>query len=546
MNTDSVFHEGELFLQRLIGRENVESAQERGKQAILSHLSLESQQFVQNRNMAFISSYKAESSEVWCSVVFAGTKSVRARPKSSNSNQVTHSPSWNCCRIGPSRVSNKRHDLSPIAECMDPSTVRLLSLPMVDDPTWSNLKKCGWISVSFIEFETKRRLRTNGILLQDASETDGIVYKILESFTTCPKYIQQRVRSLTTSRIPEKAVFGDHTDLTDEMIHVITSADTFFIATVSPTHGADCSHRGGQSGFVRVFEKNVLVWGDYPGKNMFQTLGNTIENQNIGLLFMDFENGDILQLSGSLKLELLENQSGLDHSTRNCVFRVGKWKWTKTLSPFTWKLVAPSSHNPILLDSQVKVNGHTVIVKSASSAPFRTFCLKLQKFIRIEPGQYCTFALTINNQYYQRSWTVTSATHVPFPESSDESLLETNYIEISVKLNPDGVVSKWLHCAPLGTRFDLLGCEGGFTLAPSREILDIHKIKTDSKQKKWKLLYLTGGIGLTPMISMIRGLFKTFEEMYWIILNRILFRKVKEVISYTLCTKVIVQQIYSI
>ncbi len=46
-------------------------------------------------------------------------------------------------------------------------------------------------------------------------------------------------------------------------IEFITSADTFMIGTCNPdsARGADCSHRGGRPGFVRVVDRKKLVWG---------------------------------------------------------------------------------------------------------------------------------------------------------------------------------------------------------------------------------------------------------------------------------------------
>jgi len=62
--------------------------------------------------------------------------------------------------------------------------------------------------------------------------------------------------------------------------------------------GADASHRGGLPGFVRVESVNRLVFPDYRGNRMFNTLGNLELSPRAGLLFPDFTTGDALQLSG--------------------------------------------------------------------------------------------------------------------------------------------------------------------------------------------------------------------------------------------------------
>jgi uncharacterized protein len=79
---------------------------------------------------------------------------------------------------------------------------------------------------------------------------------------------------------------------------LIRQADTFFIASHHPEGGTDASHRGGHPGFVSVLNDDRLVWPDYAGNTMFQTLGNISVNPHAGLLFIDFERGRTLQLTG--------------------------------------------------------------------------------------------------------------------------------------------------------------------------------------------------------------------------------------------------------
>ena len=69
-----------------------------------------------------------------------------------------------------------------------------------------------------------------------------------------------------------------------------------------PTRGADASHRGGASGFVRV-DGADLWWPDYAGNNMFTSMGNIAANPDAALLFVDFATGATLHLSGTATLE---------------------------------------------------------------------------------------------------------------------------------------------------------------------------------------------------------------------------------------------------
>jgi hypothetical protein len=90
----------------------------------------------------------------------------------------------------------------------------------------------------------------------------------------------------------------------------ISGADCFFIASHHPQGGADASHRGGRPGFVTVLGSRRLSFPDYPGNNMFNTLGNIDVQPRVGLLFLDFDAGGILQLTGRASLGWNPETSG--------------------------------------------------------------------------------------------------------------------------------------------------------------------------------------------------------------------------------------------
>ncbi|MGI9462957.1 MAG: pyridoxamine 5'-phosphate oxidase family protein, partial [Aestuariivirgaceae bacterium] len=61
------------------------------------------------------------------------------------------------------------------------------------------------------------------------------------------------------------------------------------------------SHRGGRPGFVKV-DGSTLTIPDYAGNRHFNTLGNFFANPMAGLLFVDFETGDLLLLTGAVEI----------------------------------------------------------------------------------------------------------------------------------------------------------------------------------------------------------------------------------------------------
>ena len=66
----------------------------------------------------------------------------------------------------------------------------------------------------------------------------------------------------------------------------IESCGFFFLATADANAQPDCSFKGGPPGFVRVVAPNTLVYPDYDGNGMFNSLGNIRSNPKVGLLFI--------------------------------------------------------------------------------------------------------------------------------------------------------------------------------------------------------------------------------------------------------------------
>jgi hypothetical protein len=62
------------------------------------------------------------------------------------------------------------------------------------------------------------------------------------------------------------------------------------------------SHRGGRPGFVGV-QGDTLVIPDFHGNRFFNTLGNLLGDPRAGLLIVNFNNGDVLQLQGRVTID---------------------------------------------------------------------------------------------------------------------------------------------------------------------------------------------------------------------------------------------------
>lgn len=83
----------------------------------------------------------------------------------------------------------------------------------------------------------------------------------------------------------------------------VEDRDMFFIATANEDGWPEASYKGGEPGFVRVIDDHTLVFPVYNGNGMFLTTGNLAVNPRVGLLFIDFETGTRLRISGHASMD---------------------------------------------------------------------------------------------------------------------------------------------------------------------------------------------------------------------------------------------------
>ena len=86
--------------------------------------------------------------------------------------------------------------------------------------------------------------------------------------------------------------------ITEDDRAFIGRMDMFFLATADAAGRPNCSYKGGDPGFVRVVNDQMLIFPNYDGNGMYISMGNTTENPHVGLLFIDFENQKRLRING--------------------------------------------------------------------------------------------------------------------------------------------------------------------------------------------------------------------------------------------------------
>lgn len=177
-----------------------------------------------------------------------------------------------------------------------------------------------------IDFATRRRWRINGVVSE--SRSGGFAIEVDQSYGNCPKYIHtSNVWDSGIGSDRERVFTGDALRAEDRRL--IQRADTFFLGTNHPLSGADASHRGGPPGFV-LTAHDRLWFPDYPGNNLFNSLGNITADPSTALLFIDFTTGTTLQLSGQAALTWTDEPAGDGYTGRGVSFTTERVVETRT------------------------------------------------------------------------------------------------------------------------------------------------------------------------------------------------------------------------
>ena len=379
------------------------------------------------------------------------------------------------------------------------TTLRINHNALEGDPLKESIKTGSPIGLLGIDLATRRRNRLNARIRQVNEKRFSV--SVDQSFGNCPQYIQTRVieniGGFDNAAMEQEVL--ELKSLDDKSRRLINAADTFFVSSFIESkdrpdiQGVDVSHRGGQSGFVKVNGDSLTI-PDYSGNYHFNTLGNFLCNPKAGLIFADFESGDLLMLTGSVEI-LWEDDpqvrafKGAERAWR---FTLDHGVWLKRALPFRFKFEDYSPQSLMTGNWQDTAAILAAIKKRSAwrsyrvshiedeSSVIRSFYFKpvdKEGLLPFKAGQFFTLRIWPNNadKPVIRTYTVSSAP-------------EDNFYRISVKREKDGHISKYLH-ATLKTG-DTIEAK-----APSGEFF-IDPVETRPA------VLLGAGVGITPMVSM--------------------------------------------
>ncbi|KAJ7092088.1 hypothetical protein B0H15DRAFT_883509 [Mycena belliarum] len=420
-----------------------------------------------------------------------------------------------------------------------------------------------------IEFPTRRRNKFAGTIsrLEQVDDRLRLDFLVNEALGNCPKYIN--ARDLVPYPNTKPHVDNQDLDLSpgqrlpDDAIAFVTRSDTVFLGTTYEAFAEDSmrfpshlgmNHRGGRPGFIRVApaDGRTVVIPDFSGNRFMTSLGNIEATPLASLTFVDFISGDILYLTGDAQnlvgpdaLKLMPFQNSL-----TTVYVTG-FTLVRDALPVRQRTDTSAERSPYsppirLLADEVpsasflsKADGATALLAKIDlhSPSIATFTWTSSVDLQIKSGQAIIMDMspfvgvpgyrhmaqnkpTLVNDDSIRTWTVSSSHRPPVTRS----------FSLTIREKPGGAVTGPLFAiarklkelkpeilgdsTPLDLRVGIVGVTGDFVLplfadpSSSASISDAELGLTVplAAPTTRKMLWVAGGIGVTPFLSMLKAL----------------------------------------
>ena len=132
--------------------------------------------------------------------------------------------------------------------------------------------------------------------------------------------LQERFDTRRLAERIEERIVRETIDADDRAF--VESCDMLFLATADAEGRPQCSYKGGERGFVRVLDERTIAFPSYDGNGMYLSVGNTLVNPHVGLLFIRFDERRRMRLNGVASVDL-DDPLLDDYPDAQLVVRVG-------------------------------------------------------------------------------------------------------------------------------------------------------------------------------------------------------------------------------
>jgi len=322
---------------------------------------------------------------------------------------------------------------------------------------------------------------------------------------------------------PEAKLLSEGPNLSEKSIELLNNADLFFMSTSNGDIDMDTNIRGGPQGFVRVISNDEdgaeIIYPEYSGNRLYQSLGNLRLNPLAGLVFPDFETGDVLYLTGKAEILIGADAAAVLPRTNLAVkIKITEAKFVEKGLTFHGRIGERSPYNPSvrLLAKEGSIaakvgdaeNTATLVSKTQITPTVSRYRFALKKPTKFNPGQWAAFDFSDEldigyshmrdddpqslNDDYVRTFTVSS-----WPDP----LAENGQNEFDITVRRNGPVTSFLQLrrATVGLEVPMRGFGGDF------------QIKTDAPM----VGFIAGGVGITPLLGQAQGLDLSKLHLIW-------------------------------
>ncbi|KAK8069742.1 hypothetical protein PG994_006358 [Apiospora phragmitis] len=312
----------------------------------------------------------------------------------------------------------------------------------------------------------------------------------------------------------------------------------------SEAESMDTNHRGGPAGLVRVFRNDAttLVYPEYSGNRLCQTLGNLQTDPGVGLAVPDFAMGDVLYLTGRASILVGGEVAAYLPRTKLAVrIDVLEARFVKGGLPFRGSVIDYSPYNPPVrrLATEKTLAGTTadeaglgtarlvaqeeitptiscyVFQLSLSPSSSSASSSSTQAPPLWQPGQHVTLDFSPEldhgwshmrdddpqslNDDFVRTFTISSSTGAP-PSSDPLAPVE---FEITARRHGPAtrLLAKWNLRVPLERPVLGFGGEEAFRLPVLAQAAEN---STEKPAQRTTSVFVAGGVGITPLMALRR------------------------------------------
>jgi hypothetical protein len=465
---------------------------------------------------------------------------------------------WGGQRGFANRIAKGVLEIRTLVGCQyDPVAQALLDSTTRGEPARPVRTEHKLMSGLSIDFDSRDRVKVMGKLLtgeaRDHSndmEEIHLAMAVQESTGNCPKYINKRdVRT----HVPSPHLVSDSLPLPQGAVDLIHKTDLIFISSTDG-YSMDTNHRGGPAGFMRVASNEaagvdgsggvVLVYPEYTGNRLYQSLGNLYLNPKIGITVPDFETSDVLYMTGTAQLLLGEQATTvMPHCKLALQIRVQAARFVANSLPFRGSLTEMSPYAPPVraLASESGMLRNTtspatnvaaellkreVLTPSISRFTFALHSSTTGTAVSGQtipakpwrPGQHVTLDFSGElyqghmhmssdnpqslNDDYVRTFTITNLPpphlHVKEPQLDDGTQLE-----ITVRRHGPATGFLWAHDFRTPLTLPVLGFGGDesfrFPSSPAVSKTENHSQSVD------QVVFIAAGVGITPLLTQAAG-----------------------------------------